>query len=467
MAVVPGTDTLSRPTGGYCEDFSSKSHKELEAMLDAADLASVQKMAAAWEDIGNALSDRFCDLSDGLLSLESAWEGKAAAAFTQQVQHIADSTLAAAKAAWKTSGTLSDSADALATAKATMPPPYEKSVVADIGGGLLGAGAGPVGIVGGALIADHIQDQRAEADRQKAIKVMTTLAGKYSIAAAGIPTTPPYKGPTSVQSKGGETPLGGSGGSVPTGGTGTSGTLTTSASGSSGSAGGGTGSGLTPSQGFTIGTLSPGQMVGTAPAGAGTLTPTTPAGGGAIAPTFPGSGGSGGSLPGGGPGGLPGGGSGGPGGGSGGFGGGSGLPGFPGGPGGSGGTGPGGRPIRPPGGVLGENPQGVGLPGGRALGTSGSGYGLAGDNLMPGRGGVAGANGGGVLSGAEAAGRAAGGAPMGEGAAAGGRGGMPMMPMGGGGAGGDSGRRRRTWLIETDDVWSPDDVVSPAVLGDA
>ncbi|MDQ6875045.1 MAG: WXG100 family type VII secretion target [Actinomycetota bacterium] len=511
MAVVPG----SEPSLAYSENFNNYSHKQLKAMLDMADPGSVRATAASWEDLGNSLASRHADLTDGINALSQAWEGAAAQAYTQKIQDLATTSLAAAQTSFKTRDALYDSADALARAKSSMPPPYEKSTAVDIGAGLATLPVGGLGF----FAAKAYQDQQAADAKQNAVRVMTDLGNKYSAADSSIPPAPKYAGPAGVAGAGQPAGFYNNTTAAPTGGTGTTAAgssryVGTTAPSGVGAGGGGNGSGVGGlgaqtyggsglGSGDSSGPYVPGYtQVGTTPAGLGGFGSTVSGSGGDFGggPSLPGGvGGSSAGLSGGG---LSGGGLAGAGGllglgaGAGGFAGGSGLIERPG-AGSRGGLtefpGTGGRVGAgvPPGGVLGENSAGTGRfsGGGRYIGSSGvigeggvggrgiggrfpgageNGLGLSGEGV--GSSGAAGGPGGearaaGLLDGEAMAGRGAPGA-MGEGAATG-RGGYPPMMGGGmGGGGGGNSRKRKTWLIETDDVWSPDDVVSPPVLGD-
>lgn len=507
MAVVPG----SEPSLAYSENFNNYSHKELKAMLDMAEPDSVRATAASWEDLGNSLGSRHADLTDGINALSQAWEGTAAQAYTSKIKDLADTSLAAANTSFQTRNALYDSADALARAKSSMPPPYEKSTALDIGAGLATLPLGGVGF----FAEKAYQDQQASDAKQQAVRVMTDLGNKYSAADSSIPPPPKYVGPAGVAGNNGRSLQGGTSAVGPTGGTGTTAPGSSRYVGSTapsgvGAGGGGAGSavgglgaqtyGADFGSGNSTGSFAPGYTpIGTTPAGIGGFGSGLSGSGGDFAggPSLPGgvTGGAGAAS------GLSSGGLAGAGGlfglgagaGAGGFAGGGvgeglgagsrgGLTEFP-------GTGVRGGAGVPPGGVLGENPTGAGrFPGGgRYIGSSGvigeqgvggrglggrfpgageNGLGLSGEGVgSSGAGETAGTSrAGGLLDGEAMAGRGGAGA-MGEGTATG-RGGYPPMMGGGAGGGGGNSRKRKTWLIETDDVWSPDDVVSPPVLGD-
>lgn len=471
QALAQGVTT--RPAPGIPDtNYMSYDHDSgLKPMVtDGVDPDQVGQMSDAWIEVGNGMTDFQQDFARSIASTETEWRGTAADSARQFMADTANYIGQAGQSAQLAGTQQGVHAQAVATARNSMPDPVPFSAAeanAD-----LQSTTNPFEYV--TKYAEHMETYQASQEaHQQAAQVLTT----YDSSLSGSSTMPAFAAPPQMAGEGGGgLPPAGPGG--PGGGGGAAGTFSGAGIGGGG-AGGAAGSGA----GIT------GGGVGAAGSGIGGI--GGPGGGGTTT-------GAGANFPGG-PGGIPGGG-GGPGGGQvpGGVGG---LPVGPMGPLGPGGTG--GDSTRGPGG--GRFPGGPGGPGsGRIPGIGGPGGGLGGPGSGAGRagfgpggsgfgsgsgaggaGGIGSGSGTGAGSGAGARGAFGPGNASGVGAlaaeqAAGGRGGaagaagraggagMPMGAGAGRGQGGDDSEHQRpSFLVEPDpdEVFGTDQMTAPPVIG--
>lgn len=464
-------------------DFSQHSHQELIAMLAAADPASAHRTAGNWEHTAAMMSEQATALDGELSGFADNWQGDAASSYQVMIKDLAHGVRQVADHARKMRDLSAHAADALDTARATMPAPVD---VPSLSPEMMAMASTPIaadptaspstllaaqqqqGQAVAAVQAQQAAQGAANAAHAQAVQVMTTLANSYTDSAASIPASP-YNADGSTQGLAGGTggggfaPLGGGtplfgNGSGSDGGTGSIGDLVDPVTGELVAGAEGVASnvplfgsmftaGLAAASAAAVGRF--GSLLPKLPSfltrrtgpqleGSGSLfdpltgRPLNPYETVPLAGTDPTKALAGAGL-----------GAGGAGGGAG--GGGGGMPSM-GGFGGGGLGGIGGGAIA--GGIGAAAPSAYTALAGSAAGAAG----------LPAAAGVSGLSAGasGVAAGVGGATGAAGGMPMG------------MMPMGAGMGGGgmDGARRSPAWLVETDDVWGEQSVVAPSVVGD-
>ncbi|MGX7823957.1 hypothetical protein ACTG9Q_02575 [Actinokineospora sp. 24-640] len=441
-------------------------HPELHRMInEGPGPAASTPQTEYWETLLSELGEIDADLNAKLATMAATWEGAAADGAQSALNPLQQWAVDAQTGASGMRASTEYQADMIARARAEMPEPVAVTTPAPSGWAKVAAGAaaltgnlGPAAAVVSQAADHEAQEAKQDAASQKAVDTMDSYSnssefnrntlGEFVPPPDVVVATPAPSGGTGTAaatfSGGGYAPSGGSGSTAPAG-------YTPTAPPSGGGGGytavpGGT-PGHTPTTPPSGGVTTPtgyAPPTGTTPSGYAQApgTPVTP---GVPAPTTAPTGANR-YLPGGaGPTGLP-------------------LPGGPGSPSG-GGLGP-----RGGSGGFGAGGQGTGGLGSGGLGGAGGagadGTRQTGQPLRPGMGAESGLGRGGVIGGA--------GGPGGAGvtSGAGGRGGAGMGAgggmAGGRGANGDDDHEYELadYLVETEDVWGDERIVSSSVIGD-
>ncbi|MFE9750058.1 WXG100 family type VII secretion target [Saccharothrix saharensis] len=105
-------------------NWAAYSHEELYRMLrEQADVGGVSEIAAEWGRHADALTGHADTLRDQRAALTANWQGKAAERATERIDQLAGLVGAIGARARQVRQAAQDSADALALARNTMPPP--------------------------------------------------------------------------------------------------------------------------------------------------------------------------------------------------------------------------------------------------------------------------------------------------------------------------------------------------------
>ncbi|KAA5830570.1 WXG100 family type VII secretion target [Saccharopolyspora hirsuta] len=185
-------------------DFFAYSHQQLVAMLQSGDDASVRPAADSWDSVGASLHEQAGNLEAKLAKFQEQWQGGAAEQYRVMIKDLAGGLRRIADSAFAIRDRVHDSADALAKARAEMPPAVE---VADLppetkqwatASLQVPAEASPAMVAElrqrQATAAQAVQQHQqasaaADAAHSKAIAVMTELGTRYRAADQGMPLT--------------------------------------------------------------------------------------------------------------------------------------------------------------------------------------------------------------------------------------------------------------------------------------
>lgn len=183
-------------------DFSAYSHPQLYAMLQHGDDTSVRPAADSWDSVGAALHEQAGNLEAKLAKFQAQWQGGAAEQYRVMIKDLSGGLRRIADTAFAIRDRVHDSADALAKARAEMPPAVE---VADVPAETVQWATTPLEVdpnASPAAIAELRRRQAtavqavqqhqqataaADAAHAKAIAVMTELGGQYRAADQGMP----------------------------------------------------------------------------------------------------------------------------------------------------------------------------------------------------------------------------------------------------------------------------------------
>jgi uncharacterized protein YukE len=205
--------TTPKPAPAGYTDFSKYSHQQLYQMLHAGNQGTARSAAVAWDSTGGALHEQAGKLEGQLASFSQGWQGGAADQYKSMMTDLVGGIRKVADAAFAMRNLSHDSADALETAKAQMPPPVN---VPDVPPATVSMATTPIQVDGStspaqvammqqqqAAAVAAVQEQRqasaaANAAHAKAISVMRTLAGDYVTAEQAIPPSPNAATPPKV-----------------------------------------------------------------------------------------------------------------------------------------------------------------------------------------------------------------------------------------------------------------------------
>ncbi|MGW0431705.1 PPE domain-containing protein [Micromonospora sp. NPDC003197] len=186
-------------------DFSQHSHPELVRMLYASKPETVVSAARGWEAAANALHDRAGDVERQLREFEQWWDGSAARQYQTMIKDLTSGIRRVADTAYAIRDLAYTSGEALDTARKTMPAPQS---VPDLAPSVIAAATTPLALPADTPPAtvDAFQRQQsdainqvkahqqaqdaANAAHQQAVRVMTTLAGQYTVAEDSMPIAP-------------------------------------------------------------------------------------------------------------------------------------------------------------------------------------------------------------------------------------------------------------------------------------
>lgn len=274
-------------------EFTQKSHQELFDMVKKAEAQTLADTEREWVARSTELRSLAADLRTKAEGLRHCWSGTAANQFQTLASYLVERTGEVATKAESVASGAKSAFTALTTAKSEMPePPPQWQVQAVQNGKSAGWASSPVT---GLLTepAGRDLEQRFEAERQRAVKVMETLDTGYQNAARAMAGLPPVEPGTGGTGPGANPARHGGNGTGPDGGAGFAGPGGPGAPGGQFPGGTGTGAdlvgigtgtlpaagpGTTPGTGLPTGPLTPGTP-GTGPGTPG-LTP-------GVAPTLP------------------------------------------------------------------------------------------------------------------------------------------------------------------------------------
>ena len=189
---------------GYT-DFTAYTHSDLYNMLFAGDPASIREAAAAWQSTGRMLADQAAQLKHKLTAFSQMWQGKAADEYHVMITDLAGGLEKVSDDALAMNNLMASSAEALDTARATMPPPQ---LVPDLDPAVLAAATAvaPPEIAmspdaQAQFAATQLQAQQAvqahqaqldssHAAQAQAVLVMQKLSTEYGSTEDSIPATP-------------------------------------------------------------------------------------------------------------------------------------------------------------------------------------------------------------------------------------------------------------------------------------
>ncbi|RKT88695.1 PPE family protein [Saccharopolyspora antimicrobica] len=183
-------------------NFSAYSHQQLVAMLQSGDDASVRPAADSWDSVGAALHEQAGNLEAKLAKFQEQWQGGASEQYRVMIKDLAGGLRRIADSAFAIRDRVHDSADALAKARAEMPPAVE---VAELPAETkqwataslqVPADASPAMVsqlrqrqaTAVQAVQEHQQaSAAADAAHGKAIEVMTELGARYRAADQSMP----------------------------------------------------------------------------------------------------------------------------------------------------------------------------------------------------------------------------------------------------------------------------------------
>ncbi|MEH1017362.1 WXG100 family type VII secretion target [Micromonospora sp. CPCC 206060] len=196
---------MPRGGGRARTDFSQYSHHELVRMLHAGKPESVTEAAEGWGAAGTALHERAGDIERQLREFEQWWDGGAARQYQLMINDLTSGIRQVASTAFAVRDLAYSSAEALTTAQQAMPAPV---AVPDLAPSILAAATTPlvVPVDTPASTVDTLRQHQAEAlaevraqqqaqaasnaAHQQAVQVMSTLATEYTTTEDAMPVTP-------------------------------------------------------------------------------------------------------------------------------------------------------------------------------------------------------------------------------------------------------------------------------------
>ncbi|MER7332685.1 MULTISPECIES: WXG100 family type VII secretion target [unclassified Micromonospora] len=174
-------------------------------MLHAGEPKSVTEAAEGWGAAGTALHERAGDIERQLREFEQWWDGGAARQYKLMINDLTSGIRQVASTAFAVRDLAYSSAEALTTAQKSMPAPV---AVPDLAPSVIAAATTPLVVPADTpastvetlrqhqaeAVAEVNAQQRAQAAsdaaHQQAVQVMTTLATEYVTAEDAMPVTP-------------------------------------------------------------------------------------------------------------------------------------------------------------------------------------------------------------------------------------------------------------------------------------
>ncbi|WP_405103229.1 WXG100 family type VII secretion target [Micromonospora sp. NBC_01412] len=196
---------MSRGRGRARTDFSQYSHQQLAQMLHAGRPESATEAAEGWAAAGTALHERAGDIERQLRHFEQWWDGGAARQYQTMINDLASGIRQVANTAFSVRDLAHASAEALSTAQKAMPAPV---AVPDLAPSVIAAATTPLIVPADTPPAtvDALRQQQAEAATEvraqqqaqvasnaahlQAVQVMSTLATGYVTTEDAMPVTP-------------------------------------------------------------------------------------------------------------------------------------------------------------------------------------------------------------------------------------------------------------------------------------
>jgi hypothetical protein len=185
-------------------NFAGYSHHQLYAMLHAGEEETVRSAADSWDGVAARLHEQAGNLEVKLAKFREQWQGGAAEQYQVMINDLAGGLRRIGDAAFAVRDIAHDSADALAKAKAEMPPPVAVPEISPMTVRLATAQLEVDPTVSAEAVArlrqqqaDAIAEvkdyqqaaQQSSAAHAKAVAVMNQLAGVYRQADQAIPHT--------------------------------------------------------------------------------------------------------------------------------------------------------------------------------------------------------------------------------------------------------------------------------------
>ncbi|GAB2952859.1 WXG100 family type VII secretion target [Micromonospora polyrhachis] len=151
--------------GRVRSDFSQHSHPELVRMLYASKPETVVSAARGWEAAGNALHDRAGDVERQLREFEQWWDGSAARQYQTMIKDLTSGIRRVADTAYAIRDLTYTSAEALDTARKAMPAPQS---VPDLAPSVIAAATTPLVLPADTppSTVDALQRQQSDAINQ-------------------------------------------------------------------------------------------------------------------------------------------------------------------------------------------------------------------------------------------------------------------------------------------------------------
>ncbi|MFG1779568.1 WXG100 family type VII secretion target [Micromonospora sp. NPDC049051] len=196
---------MPRRRGRARTDFSQYSHQQLAQMLHAGKPESVVEAAEGWAAAGTALHERAGDIERQLREFEQWWDGGAARQYQTMINDLTSGIRQVANTAYSVRDLAHSSADALRAAQKAMPAPV---AVPDVAPSVIAAATTPLVVPADTppVMVDALRQQQAEAAtevraqqqaqaasnaaHQQAVQVMATLAADYVTNEDAMPVTP-------------------------------------------------------------------------------------------------------------------------------------------------------------------------------------------------------------------------------------------------------------------------------------
>ncbi|MEU6078482.1 WXG100 family type VII secretion target [Micromonospora sp. NPDC047074] len=196
---------MPRGRGRARTDFSQYSHHQLVQMLHAGKPETASGAAESWAAVGAALHERAGDIERQLREFEQWWDGGAARQYQTMINDLTSGIRQVANTAFSVRDLAHSSAEALGTAQKAMPAPV---AVPELAPSVIAAATTPLIVPADTppSTVDALRQHQAEATaevraqqqaqtasnaaHQQAVQVMSTLATEYVTTEDSMPVTP-------------------------------------------------------------------------------------------------------------------------------------------------------------------------------------------------------------------------------------------------------------------------------------
>ncbi len=176
-------------TTGWNTDFDSFSHEQLVAMLEAGDAGTMTSTAANWRTASSEMYGGAGELGNQLEALRGEWEGEAADAYFAKMDALLRTMEDTARVADQMNRALNTASYYWSSAKGQMDqnPPLTEEEADKL--------AGEQSSWFGSRLWKDWTNQIQEQRRQKAVKIMKELGSGYEEAKFEVGYPPEYEGP--------------------------------------------------------------------------------------------------------------------------------------------------------------------------------------------------------------------------------------------------------------------------------